>query len=321
MSHANARLTFHGRVELVRRVRLAGRPVAHVAAEMGVSRQCGHRWVARFDAEGWEGLHDRSSRPGSCPSRTPVQVEAAVLACRDEQRIGRDRVAEVTGVPARTVSRILARHGRPRLAVLDPVTGMVIRASRSTALRYERPVAGDLVHIDVKKLGKIPDGGGWRMNGRAERPGRLRGLGYDYVHAAIDDYSRLAYAEILPNEKGPTCAGFWLRAAAWFAGHGITVRQVMSDNAMNYIRSTEFAKALATTSSKHITIRAHCPWQNGKVERFNRTLAIEWAYRRPFTSNTERAAALAPWLATYNTERGHHALGGRPPISRVVSPT
>ena len=162
MSHANARLTFHARVELVRRVRQAGRPIAHVAAEMGVSRQCGHRWVARFDAEGWDGLRDRSSRPRSCPTRTPVEVEAVVLACRDAQRIGRDRVAEVTGVPARTVSRILTRHGRPPLAVLDPVTGMVVRASRSTAVRYERPVPGDLVHIDVKKLGKIPDGGGWR---------------------------------------------------------------------------------------------------------------------------------------------------------------
>ncbi len=321
MSHANARLTFHARVELVRRVRQAGRPIAHVAAEMGVSRQCGHRWVARFDAEGWDGLRDRSSRPRSCPTRTPVEVEAVVLACRDAQRIGRDRVAEVTGVPARTVSRILTRHGRPPLAVLDPVTGMVVRASRSTAVRYERPVPGDLVHIDVKKLGKIPDGGGWRLLGRGVRPNDKRGLGYDYIHAAIDDYTRLGYAEILPDEKGTTCAGFWLRAAAWFATHGITIRQVMSDNAKNYVLSVAFAQALADTGSQHITIRPHCPWQNGKVERFNRTLTTEWAYRQPFTSNSARTAALDPWLATYNTERGHHALGGHPPISRVVSPT
>jgi transposase InsO family protein len=321
MSHANARLTFHARVELVRRVRQVGRPIAHVAAEMGVSRQCGHRWVARFDAEGLDGLYDRSSRPRSCPTRTPVAVEVVVLACRDEQRIGRDRVAEVTGVPARTVSRILARHGRPALAVLDPVTGMVVRASRSTAVRYERDLTGDLVHIDVKKLGKIPDGGGWRLLGRGVRPAEKRGLGYDYVHAAIDDYTRLGYAEILPDQKGTTCAGFWLRAAAWFATHNITVRQVMSDNAMNYIHSIAFADALAATGSQHITIRPHCPWQNGKVERFNRTLAIEWAYRQPFTSNAQRTAALDPWLAIYNTERGHHALAGHPPISRAVSPT
>jgi transposase len=321
MSHANARLTFHARVELVRRVRQAGRPIAHVAAEMGVSRQCGHRWVARFDSEGLDGLYDRPSRPRSCPTRTPVEVEVEVLACRDGQRIGRDRVAEVTGVPARTVSRILTRHGRPPLAVLDPVTGMVIRASRSTAVRYERDVPGDLVHIDVKKLGKIPPGGGWRALGRPGRAGHRLGLGYDYIHAAVDDYTRLGYAEILPDEKGTTCAGFWLRAAAWFATHGITVRQVMSDNAMNYVLSAAFAQALTATGSEHITIKAHCPWQNGKVERFNRTLAIEWAYRQPYTSNVARAAALDPWLAIYNTERGHHALGGHPPISRVVSPT
>ena len=230
-------------------------------------------------------------------------------------------MAEATGVPARTVTRILTRHGRPPLAVLDPVTGMVIRASRTTRLRYERQAPGDLVHIDVKKLGKIPDGGGWRVNGRAKRPRRMRGLGYDYVHAAIDDHSRLGYAEILPDEKGATCAGFWRRAAAWFASHGITVRQVMSDNALNYVNSTDFADALTSTGAQHLTIRPHCPWQNGKVERFNRTLAIEWAYRQPYTSNVARAAALDPWLATYNTERGHHALGGLPPISRVPSPT
>jgi transposase InsO family protein len=321
MSHANARLTFHARVELVRRVRQAGRPVAHVAAEMGVSRQCGHRWVARFDAEGLDGLHDRSSRPRSCPTRTSQQVESAVLACRDQHRIGRDRVAEMTGVAARTVSRILIRHARPPLAVLDPVTGMVIRAARSTAVRYEREVPGDLVHIDVKKLGKIPDGGGWRVLGRGVRPGTHRGLGYDYVHAAIDDHSRLGYAEILPDERGTTCAGFWLRAAAWFATHGIKIRQVMSDNAKNYVLSAAFAEAVAATGAQHITIRPHCPWQNGKVERFNRTLAVEWAYRQPFTSNAQRAAALDPWLAIYNTQRNHHALGGHPPISRVVSPT
>jgi len=300
---------------------MAGRPVAHAAAEMGVSRQCGHRWVARFDAEGWAGLQDRPSRPRSCPTRTAAPVEELVLACRDEQRIGRDRVAALTGVPPRTVSRILARHRRPALALLDPVTGMVIRAVRSTAVRNERPNPGDLVHIDVKKLGRIPDGGGWRVHGRGERPGHRRGLGYDYVHAAVDHYSRAAYAEILPDEKGITCAGFWLRAAAWFAAHGVSVRQVMSDNAKNYVVSTAFAAALASTGTQHLKTRAHCPWQNGKVERFNRTLAIEWAYRQPFTNTTERTAALDQWLTIYNTERGHHALGGHPPISRLVSPT
>lgn len=321
MSHANARLTYLGRRLLVERVRVHGRPISHVAKELGVSRQCAHRWVARFDAEGLAGLVERSSRPTSSPTATSDQAVRAVLAHRDRERVGRDRVAAATGVPARTVSRILVRHGRAPLACLDPVTGMLIRASRATAVRYERDAPGDLVHVDVKKLGKIPDGGGWRVHGRGTRPGKQRGLGFDYVHAAVDDHSRLTYAEILPDEKGTTCAGFWTRAAAWFASQAVTVRQVMTDNAKNYIVSAAFADALAATGTQHITIKAHCPWQNGKVERFNRTLQTEWAYRQPFTTNAQRTAALDPWLTTYNTVRGHHALGGKPPISRVVSPT
>ena len=170
MSHGNARLTLHGRRLLVKRVRVDRRPVAHVAKEMGISRQCAHRWVARFDAEGDAGLRDRSSRPRSSPNATPAELVARVLACRDTQRVGRDEVARRTGVPARTVSRILARHHRPPLAWLDPTTGQLIRASRSTALRYERDAPGDLIHVDVKKLGRIPDGGGWRVHGRGERP-------------------------------------------------------------------------------------------------------------------------------------------------------
>ena len=213
MSHGNARLTLHGRRLLVQRVRVERRPVAHVAKEMGISRQCAHRWVARFDAEGDAGLRDRSSRPRSSPNATPAELVARVLACRDTQRVGRDEVARRTGVPARTVSRILARHHRPPLAWLDPTTGQLIRASRSTALRYERDAPGDLIHVDVKKLGRIPDGGGWRAHGRSERPNWKRGIGFDYVHAAVDDHSRIAYAEVLPDEKGVTAAGFLLRAA------------------------------------------------------------------------------------------------------------
>jgi transposase InsO family protein len=223
-------------------------------------------------------------------------------------------------VPARTVSRILARHGVPVLAACDPVTGLPIRATRSTSVRYERPAPGDLIHVDVKKLGRIPTGGGWRAHGRSEKV-RGRGIGYDYVHAAVDDHSRLAYAETLPDEKGATCAQFLLRAAAWFAGHGITVREVITDNARQYTISRDFAAAITAISAKHRRIRPHCPWQNGKVERFNRTLGTEWAYQRPYPSNTARTRALQPWLKTYNTRRPHHALGGQPPISRVASPT
>lgn len=324
MSHANARLTFHGRCLLVRRVRVDCRPVSHVAKEMGISRQAAHRWVARFDAEGWAGLHDRSSRAHAYPTRTPAEVEAAVVVARRELRVGRDRIAEVTGVPARTVSRILARHHMPAIALLDPVTGVVIRASRATGLRFERPCAGDLVHIDVKKLGRIPQGGGWRMHGpnSLENRGSNRDrIGFDYVHAAVDDHSRLAYAEIHPDEKGSTAAGFLLRAAQFYASHGITISEVISDNAMAYRHSADFKAAVATLHAKQRFIKPHCPWQNGKVERFNRTLQAEWAYRQPFTSNDQRSAALAPWLDYYNNDRNHHGIGGKPPISRVESTT
>lgn len=327
VSHANARLTFHGRCLLVERVLLDRRPVSHVAREMGISRQAAHRWVARFRTEGPEGLRDRSSRPHRMPTRTPEAVEAGVLAARRELRQGRDRIAEATGVPPRTVSAILARHRVPAIALLDPITGAVIRASKATEHRYERPAPGDLIHVDVKKLGRIRDGGGWRVlgreaaprsSGRRDRPDSSR-IGFDYVHAAVDDHSRLAYAEIHPDERGATCAGFLLRAAAFFTEHGISIREVMTDNAKNYVISKDFQAALTALGARHVLIKAYCPWQNGKVERFNRTLQAEWAYRQPFTTNQQRVDALEPWLDHYNNDRNHHGIGGRPPISRVPS--
>lgn len=325
MSHANARLTFHGRCELVRRVRFQCRPVAHVAREMGVSRACAHRWVARFDAEGWDGLHDRSSRPHSCPTRTTTAAEQAVLEARAATRRGPAEIARRTGVPERTVTRVLRRHGAPRLAQLDPITGAVIRASKETAVRYERDHPGDLIHMDVKKIGRIPDGGGWKAHGRAM--GRTSAqkkakIGFDYIHSAVDDHSRLAYSEIHPDEKGETCAGFLARAAAWFRTAGIpAIREVMTDNHWSYTLSSDVAEVIGALDARHITIKPHCPWQNGKVERYQRTMATEWAYATTYLSNSERAEALPAWQHTYNTERAHTALGGRPPISRVVSPT
>jgi transposase InsO family protein len=311
-------LTFHARTLLVQRVRGDRRPVAHVAKELGVSRQCAHRWVRRFDSEGLAGLHDRSSRPHHSPRRTPAEIEAKVLAERRSSRRGPAWIAAELGIAERTVSRILSRHAVPRLAECDPLTGVVIRASRHTTTRYERSRPGELVHLDVKKIGKIPDGGGWRAYGRGERPGYKRRTGYDYVHAAVDDHSRLAYAEILPDEKGVTCAAFLTRAAAAFAGHGIDrIERVITDNAKNYLLSRAFHDAVAALGAEQRFIRPHCPWQNGKVERFNRTLQIEWAYRQIFTSNDDRSAALDPWLEFYNTRRRHTALGGLPPISRL----
>lgn len=298
-------------------------PVAHVARAMGVSRQCAHRWIARFDTEGDSGLFDRSSRPHRMPSRTAPAVEAMVLAARREHRRGPDWLGPELGVPARTVSRILRRHHVPRLAVCDPMTGEVIRASKTTAIRYEREQPGELVHMDVKKIGRIPDGGGWRAHGRemgdtsAHKKARI---GYDYVHSVVDDHSRFAYSEILDDEQGPTTVAFFERALIRFAEHGIDVAAVMTDNAWNYTHSNAMKELLTSSGTKHILIRPHCPLQNGKVERFNRTLQTEWAYRTAFDSNTERTDALAPWLEDYNTRRRHSALGGLPPISRL-SPT
>jgi transposase InsO family protein len=318
-------LTVHGRRLIVRRVRDEGMPVAHVAKAMGVSRQCAHRWLNRFDAEGEAGLVDRPSRPHRMPTKTAPEVEAVVLDARREHRRGQDWLGPELGVPARTVSRILRRHDVPRLASCDPLTGEVIRASKTTAVRYERDRPGELVHMDVKKIGRIPDGGGWRAHGRnmsrtsAQKKARI---GFDYVHSLVDDHSRFAYSEILPDEQAPTCAGFFARAVAVFATHGIDrIDELMTDNHWSYTKSNTLAAHIEQLGAKHITIKAHCPWQNGKVERFNRTLQTEWAYRQVFQSNDERSAALAPWLEIYNTRRRHSALGGLPPISRLQSPT
>jgi transposase InsO family protein len=324
MAHRNARLTFHGRRLLVERVE-AGMPVAHVAKAMGVSRQCAHRWVSRFEAEGEAGLHDRTSRPHTCPTRTSTETEQKVLDARREQRRGQDWLGPELGVPARTVSRILRRHEVPFLRDCDPLTGDVIRASKTTARRYERDRPGELVHMDVKKIGRIPPGGGWKAHGRQAgdtAAHKKAKIGYDYVHSLVDDHSRLAYSEILPDEKGDTCGDFLARAAHYFAARGITrIERVITDNHFSYRRSNRVAQVIEDLGASHKFIRPHCPWQNGKVERFNRTLATEWAYRQVFFSNDERTAALAPWLEYYNTERRHTALGGRPPINRLPSPT
>jgi transposase InsO family protein len=309
---------------LVRRVREEGLPVAHVAAAMGVSRQCAHRWLSRFDAEGDAGMFDRSSRPHRSPTQTSPEVEAVVVAARLERRVGPDVLGPELGVPPRTVTRILRRHGVPRLAVCDPMTGEVIRASKHTAVRYEMSVPGELVHVDVKKLGRIPDGGGWRAHGRemgSTSEKRRNGPGFDYVHSMVDDHSRYAYSEVLPDEQAPVTAEFLGRAIADFAAHGITIQAVMTDNAWSYVKSKRFAAVLTSINARHVVIRAHCPWQNGKVERFNRTLQTDWAYRQVFMTNDQRTAALEPWLDIYNTQRRHSAIGGKPPISRLPSPT
>lgn len=259
-------------------------------------------------------------RPHTQPTRTLPAVEERIVDLWRRDRRGPDWLAAELAVPARTISRVLRRHGVPHLADLDPLIGEVIRASKTTSVCYERERPRELVHMNVNRLGRIPDGGGWRAHGRASESAtrdRSTRTGFDYVHSLVDDHSRLAYSEILSAEKGGTCAGFLTRAIDYFAGHGITrIERLMTDNAWSYRWSLRTVCAEHGIRQKFI--RPHCPWQNGKVERLNRTLQTEWAYRQVFTTNGKRAAALAPWLEYYNTRRRHNALGELAPVSRLA---
>lgn len=316
MSHANARLTPAGRLIMVQRIG-SGRAVAHVAAEMGISRTTAWRWWRRFGEQGIAGLVDRSSVAHAHPRRTDPCQETRVRIMRELTCRGPVFIAGKLGMRASTVGRVLRRHHTPLLRELDPVTGAVIRASRRLANRYEHDHPGSLIHIDVKKLGRIPDGGGWRLHGRGERPSHKRGLGYDYIHAAIDDHSRVAYAETHDDEKGTTAAGFLERAIAFYEQLGVRVERVISDNAFAYRHSAAFRSVIDTHGITQKFIKPHCPWTNGKVERLNRTLAAEWAYARPYLSNKDRTAALPTWLDYYNLDRTHLGIGGQTPIDRI----
>lgn len=305
--HRNAPMTARGRMIMIERID-SGRPVAHVADEMGVSRKTADKWWRRWLAEGEAGLEDRSSRPHRCPHQTAAHLERRIVRLRQQRKLGPARIASIVGMPASTVHRVLVRHGLNRLAWMDRPTGQVIRR-----IHTDRP--GELVHVDVKKLGRIPPGGGWRAHGRGNVAHHsTTKVGYDYIHTAIDAHSRLAFSEILANEQGPTCAGFWERAQQFFNDHAITVEAVLTDNAKNYL-GTHFTAAL--DGIEHRRIRAHRPQTNGKVERFNRTLADEWAYVRVYRSNAARTRALDRWLHLYNHHRGHTSLGGQPPITRT----
>jgi transposase InsO family protein len=288
---------------------------------MGVSRTTAYKWWNRYQLEGDAGLYDRSSRPSSSPAQVSATVEADILGLRRRLKLGPARIGLIMGMPASTVWRVLARHGLNRLSWMDRPTGKVIR-------RYERSTPGELVHIDIKKLGRIPDGGGKRVLGRIEGQRNSRGhtrentgtsrnrkIGYGYVHAAVDDHTRLAYVEVLEDERAVTAAGFTRRAVAWFAGLEITVTGIMTDNGSCYT-SRLYADTLDSVGVDHVRIPPRQPQINGKVERFNRTLLDEWAYVRAYHSETERVNALADWLHTYNHHRNHTAISG-PPISRA----
>jgi transposase InsO family protein len=279
---------------------------------MGVSRATAYKWLRRFRDEGREGFEDRSSRPKRSPRRTPVELEAQICALRRTRKFGPVGIGSRLAIAPSTVHRVLARHGISRLAWMDRPTGRVIR-------RYERDRPGELVHVDIKKLGRLRDGGGWRAHGRAERRRNKYGprVGFEYVHSAVDDHSRLAYSEILPDERVASCAGFLERAIRFYRAHDITVERVLTDNAVAYRNGFDFHRVLDEHGIGHRLIRPYRPQTNGKVERYNRTLLDEWAYASVFNSGDERKAALSTWLAEYNYTRPHHALAGKPPASRV----
>jgi transposase InsO family protein len=303
-----------------------GWPLRRAAERFQVSPTTAKRWADRYRTDGPAGMSDRSSRPHHNPGRTPQRTERRIIKVRILRRWGPARIALLLGLNPATVHRVLTRYRMARLDHLDRATGRVIR-------RYEHEQPGDLVHVDIKKLGNIPDGGGHRVLGRhagtrnrSATPGVRRSgrgeprLGYHYLHNAVDDHSRLAYTEILADETKETAAGFWLRAQAWFSTAGITVTRVLTDNGSCY-RSQLWRDTLTTAGVTHKRTRAYRPQTNGKVERFNRTMLDEWAYARPYRTETERRQALPDWLHTYNHHRGHTALGGLPPASRVPNLT
>jgi transposase InsO family protein len=323
--HANAPLTERGRLRLARCIVEDGWPIARAAERFQVSRPTATRWAARYRELGPAGMLDRSSRPHRSPRRTPQPVVRKIVHLRWKQRLGPVGIAAKVGLAPSTVHRVLTRCRINRLWHVDRVTGEPIR-------RYEMTRPGELVHIDIKKLGNVPDGGGWNKLGRARGirnsaahrdPTRPRttgrpNLGYCYVHSAIDAYSRLAYSEALDDETAATALAFWARARTFFAQHGITVERVLTDNGSAYV-SHAWRDAHLELAIKHSRTKVRRPQTNGKVERLNRTLLEEWAYKRLYTSEKTRRAALGEWLHHYNHHRPHTALGNLPPITRCTN--
>lgn len=280
---------------------------------MNISRQCAHKWWRRYRDEGEAGLRDRSSRPRSSPHQTSARIERRIVALRQSRKLGPARLAGIVGVPASTVHRGLVRHGVNRLRWMDRPSGRVIRRIKTTR-------CGELVHIDVKKLARVPDGGGHKKLGRSTESRRRQQqgrMGYTHIHTAIDAYSRLAYSEFAGVEGTANCVAFLRRAVAWFAAQGIPIERILTDNGNGY-RSRAWAELCAELGIKHSRTKPYRPATNGKVERFNRTLLDEWAYARVWRSEASRARALDRWLHRYNHHRHHTAIGG-PPASRVTN--
>lgn len=304
-THKNARLTYSRRVELVRQREAVRSSEVQLAREFGVSRRTVRKWWHRFQKEGLDGLHDRSSRPRRSPRRLPRHRRRQIER-RRRQRWSSLRIAQYYDVPISTVVTLNRRLGLNRLARLEPPRPIV---------RYEHRRPGSLIHLDIKKLGRIQRVG-HRIHG--DRRTRGRGSGWEHVHVAIDDCTRLAYAEVLPDETGPTTAGFIARMLAWFRLHGIRVRRLLTDNGPCY-HSAPCQAVVTSVRLRHRFTRPYRPQTNGKAERFIRTLLHEWAYAQAYTHSRFRTAALPRYLQFYNTERRHSALGFQTPAQRLAA--
>jgi transposase InsO family protein len=291
---------------MARRVIEGGLSKAAAAHQFNTTPKTVAKWVARFRAEGAAGLRDRSSRPHSSPGQTPQGACERVEALRRQRHTGEQIAAEV-GVSAATISRILKRLGLNRLSALEPAEPI---------RRYERATPGEIIHIDIKKLGKF-NRIGHRVTGERTGQSKSRGIGWDYVHLAIDDHSRLAYSEILPDEKRGSCLRFLFNALRFFRSLGVKVERIMTDNGSSF-RSRRYAKALRRLKIKHLRTRPYTPKTNGKAERFVQTSLREWAYARAYDTSQQRAAELPIWLHRYNWHRPHGGIGAKPPISRIA---
>jgi transposase InsO family protein len=301
--HPNARLTPFAREQIVQRVRTLGWHVEDAAQAAGVSKRTAYRWLARYRAFGPGGLGDGSSRPLRQPRRTSAGREQRIARLR-RRRLTAAQIAGRLGMPRSTVAAVLGRLGLSRLRALDP---------KPSIRRYERSRPGELLHLDTKKLGKIR-GIGHRIHG--DRRTRVRGIGWEFAHVCIDDHSRLAYVEVLPDEGQDHTTAFLQRAIRWFRHRGVRAERLLSDNGNGY-RSRRFQQACAELGLRHLFTRPYTPRTNGKAERFIQTLLREWAYARPYRTSNQRARRLQPWIEHYNRCRPHTALGYRPPISRI----
>ena len=326
MSHANAALTPRARLRLARLIIDEGWTRTAAAEMFMVSPGTAAKWATRYRDEGPAGMVDRSSRPHRSPTKTPPGTVRRIVRLRWRHRLGPVQIAGQTGLPASTVHAVLTRCRINRLSYVDRVTGEPIR-------RYEHPHPGSMIHVDVTKFGNIPDGGGWRYMGRQQgdrnriatrnRTGITNGkyqprLGHAFVHTVIDDHSRVAYAEICPDETAASATAVLRRAVAWFAERGVIVERVLSDNGSAY-RSHAWRDTCAELAIVHKRTRPYRPQTNGKIERFHRTLTDGWAYARRYDTETARRDALQPWMHFYNHHRAHSATGGRPPITRLTN--